>query len=404
MAGLRLFLLYGILFYIFPFLLFLFFGWHKNFHALSVEGFIFGFILTFIAFFVTIFGGFTRRTIRPIFSFSIRSRGFSFFVILHAFVFLVLSIQMNKLFTISFRHSGPSLSQAGLLAQLYIVFKAICAPLVVMYLKALFNGMRLNFFVRISCFILVISLLIFQIAAFDVLFMLIFLLFSLGYSVTNKVLNISPKYIAILSFPAILATVFLGIGTKVGFQGVFDYIDSGGVGRIATYLQYRQGIYFFSSILNYASLDVVFSSWIEGVAVLFDLFKYRLNVIFGNALEQPILSNLNVLNFSKIYVDYFSDKRVGASPGLLSAFIYLAPVPICFLLLFIFVRVFSVLINSSFPKNKVPLAYFFILLICFFGVFNNPLHVYTAIGPDMVKSMLLFLALLVTIKGDRKNG
>jgi len=396
------FRVYIIVFYAIPFVLFIFLGWHKNFVELDHVQLLGGGLFTFLALLFVVFSSRTKRKIKiPLkvrfHSFLAKSSIFAFSIGL-----LITAILMNQKFGTSFRHTGPNLSEAGIIAQMFTVLKSLCASIMIFYIRAIYYGFKVGFMHRLICFTLMLAYAVFPIAAFDVIFMVFFAgVFLLG-SAFRVLLVMKNRYLMMLGFPLVFLVVAMGISTKVGFDGLYAYIWQDGSSRILSYMQYRQGIYFFSSVINYSTLSVITEYWFMGWEVVLDSINYRASVILGDPLQRPEITNLNVLNFSQIYAEYAGKVDVGASPGLLSAFMYIFPFPVNLVFLGLFVHVVCLCINTAF-RHKSHLGIVFFILMCFFGVLNNPIHVFSSVGPDMVKVFSLFASLLIGIKGCSKR-
>ena len=388
----RLFNLYIIIFCILPTSLFFIFGWHSNFVQVDEINIYLSLSIFFISIITVYLATYTRFRYQPLFNLNTNNLYFTSFLFLIGFSFLILAIIMKSKFGVSFRHSGPNLSQAGPIAVIFSIIKGFIAPIFIIYARIVFAGAQLNLIHKFNSLSIALAFIIFPIAAFDVIYILLFFLFSFKNSWAQKIFRMKVKRVLLIGIPMGILVILLGLSTKVGFENLYGYLENSGV-TILKYLQYRNGVFFFSSMVNFSSPDFFLFNWIEGNKVTFDMLQYRTEVILGNAPDKNTLSNLNVLNFKNVFNSYNESMEIGASPGLLLCFHYFMPFPVSLCLLYLFTVIISSLLNFAFPRHKPSYFLAFCIMIAFFGVINSPIHVFTALGPDILKVIFLLLSL-----------
>lgn len=396
----KLFRLYLVIFLIIPLFTFFLVGWHSNFKIVSNINLAFALTILSISSFVVLVAA-RDINLKTFITLDLNKGKSRFLFLTVGFIFLLLSLYMKSNYGISFRHSGPSLSAAGSLAVIFSIFKGIIAPIFIVYARYVLRKEKLSVTNRLNSFIIMTALVLFPVAAFDVIFIFIFMFFCFSQRIGYKLFTMNFIPFIALGIPLAVLVIFMGISTKIGFDNLTSYIHESGF-NLLKYLQYRNSVFFFSSLVNFSDPYFLISGWVEGANVTISMLVYRLEVIFGLSPEKLVLGNLNVLNFKNVFSSYESSMEIGASPGLILSFFYVLPFPVSLMILFCFVYFLSGLLNSAFDDNEA--GYFLVccVLVALFGVINNPVHVMTAIGPDIVKLLFLFLSLFINITERKK--
>lgn len=395
--GKQFFNFYLMMYIFIPLVCFLLFGWHDNFWPIEIENMTLSLSILFLSIITVLFASSRQVSFKPLFSMDINNKFFVTCCLLISILFLIFSLILSISYGESFRHSGPDLSEAGMQAILHTTLKGSSVAIFIIYIRAFLLNEKLNPFHRLSSFFISMAFIVFPVAAFDVIYCCVFLFFVLGHAFTSKLLNMKFLLGVILGIPILLGIIFLGISTKIGFENTFDYFSENGF-SVLKYLQYRLSVFFFSTLICFSSLESLFIMWSEGLTVTTDMIIYRLELLFGLNPDRLIVSNLNVLNFKNVFVNYDPSMQIGASPGLLLCFLYLSPFPLFLFFLYFFVFGISGIFNSAFGKEKKSYFLVFCLIIAMHGIINNPIHVSTSIGPDLVKLFLILMSLTVRIK------
>jgi len=379
-----------------PTVLFLIFGWHDNFNYVDGDYIYLGLIVLFLASIAVYLASQNTKKLKSIIKIDINNSISGMILLCIGISFLILAILMKAKFGVSFRHSGPSLSAAGPIAVIFSISKGAIAPIFILYSRLIMLNEELNWMHKLNSVFISIALFVFPIAAFDVVYLLLFFLFALQPKKVMKLFTMKIGLVLLLGTPILILIIFMGLATKVGFENLTDYLINSGL-TVFKYLQYRNGIFFFSSLVNFTSFEALFFNWVEGVETTLNMLVYRGEVILGLAPDKLVIGNLNVLNFKNVFSNYDSSMEIGASPGLLLCFFYFMPFPISIVVLYFFVLFISALLNHAYPKHEASYFLVFCILIAMFGLINNPIHVFTAIGPDIIKICLLFFSLGITI-------
>lgn len=381
---------------IIPFVIFLIFGWHTNFRPLELENMMLGGIFVSLSVMTVLFASSRQVYFKPLFNIKINNRFIvsCFFCI--SIVFFTFSLILSESYGESFRHTGPNLSEAGINAIFHSVMKGATVAIFIIYIRGLLLSLKFNAFHRISSFIICMGYVVFPVAAFDAIYATMFLFFALGHAFSSKLLYMNLISGIIIGIPILLGIYLLGISTKVGFENTFEYFSESGLVALR-YFQYRLSVFFFSAFIGYSSIESLLLNWVEGVSVTAEMILYRLELLFGLSPDRLIISNLNVLNFKNVFMNYDASMEIGASPGLILCFLYLAPFPLALFLLYFFVFGLSGILNSAFGKGKRSYFIVFCLITALHGIINNPIHVLTSIGPDMVKLLLIVFSLTASL-------
>lgn len=392
----KFFKLYISIFIFMPAILFIIFGWHDNFNQVKGKYIYLGLVVLFLASIVVYLASTRNTKLKPIIKININNSTFGMLLLFVGISFLICSILMKSKFGVSFRHTGPGLSAAGPIAVIFSIFKGAIAPVFILYSRLIMLDQELNWMHKLNSLCISAALFLFPIAAFDIVFLLLFFLFAIQPTRVMKIFTMKVGLVILIGTPVLISIILMGLATKVGFENLIDYlIDSGP--SVLKYLQYRNGVFFFSSLVNFTSLDALFFNWNEGVETTINMLVYRVEVILGLTPDKLVIGNLNVLNFKNVYSNYDTSMEIGASPGLVLCFFYFMPFPISLIILYFYVLFISALLNHAYPKNEASYFLVFCILIAMFGLINNPIHVFTAIGPDIIKVCLLLFSLAITI-------
>lgn len=388
--------IYFVLFYIIPIGILCVFGWHENFVFNGEIALTFSLMLMLVVL-LAAYASQTKKCFKPLFYVNVLSLWPGVLLLALSFLFLFLSVEMKKVYGVSFRHTGVSLSQGGLVVQLFALCKATLAPVFILFLRLLHQSYFPGNLMRFIALIWAISIFVFPIAAVDVLYFLGFFCIALFPSTFISMLSWSFARTIPVIVPGVLLVIALGIATKVGFSDFWSYVNDSGM-RIVKYLQYRNGVFLFATLVNFSQLDFLTTGWKYGLDTSADMLSFRISSVLGLETDRNPVSNLNVLNFSRIFSGYQYGMDAGASPGLLLAFFYVFPFPIAFLALFVYIRAICLLINGAFGSIGNGIIIPAYLVIILFGMLNSPVHVFTAVGPDLYKVALLILAMMVGLR------
>lgn len=204
-----------------------------------------------------------------------------------------------------------------------------------------------------------------------------------------------------LVLPAMLiGMIYFGYVNKVGTEGA-DYVTTkiGYTGILLATVVRVSTSYF--SVVAFATnhlFDMAYYGEIYSVPL--DRFWYRLSLILSPTMpmDRPDFLNigrLNLLNYSKIEDAYWMGPVGGASPGMVASGFYLAPFPIGFILMALFVVLFARLLNGIMPRDGAKARLFLPLFFLQYlnTVVESPIDD-LAIDPSLLFSLFTFIALI----------
>lgn len=388
-------------YYLLPILLVALMGWHRNF-AFVPTGLLLLSTLVLFALSMCVIG-FSRTEKRLYirgFVINVKFLDYAFLVFIASF--FILSLYMAASFGSNFRHAGPALSDAGSVAILFTTLKVVVPCFLLYRLRKIGQNININYLDRITGLTLVVSLIIFPIAAFDAVYILILSMLS-SRILSRKIYFLGIWKTIILGVFVLSGLVYFGLSSKIGFEESLRYLSEYG-DRFLVYLQYRVSVFYASFIVFFVDLNSLLYGWLEGVSVVFDSIVYRLGFVLGLDIERPYVTNINVLNFRKIYPEYNDLYEIGASPGLLLSFFYYFPAPLAFLVLLSFIHIFSRILNNIANGQRPGYLVVAVTVVAFYGVISNPLHMFLNIGPELVKGVALLMTSVVGLGDVRASN
>lgn len=207
--------------------------------------------------------------------------------------------------------------------------------------------------------------------------------------------------ITLIVFPLVIGSMaYFGFFNKAGSAGVAQFISRGGYLAIVASTVARASTSYFS-VLAFAQkrlFDLEFYK--EIYAIPLNSFWYRLSLIFSPnlPLDRPeifSITRLNLLNYLKPMEAYTLGPVGGASPGMVAAGFYMAPFPMGFILMSLYVLFFARLINGAVRDKaaKVTVLLPLFLVLYLNTLVESPLD-NVAIDPQPVFVVLLILALV----------
>lgn len=397
----RIFFLYFSFWYIIPYCLMLLLGKHKNFSYATANIDVFSTTICIILIVCTLC---MTQISKPIKCGNLRLGSKREKILQNIFFFIGIVMFCSALvsamtYGVTYRSSGPRLSESNYLVLIFFALKPFSVIFLIYLLKREILHPARAYKLRFICLFFACSYLVFPVAAFDVLFVLFFLIYAISFRAFKSVF-LNNSIVSLLFLMVMLAgIVLMGVSTKVGFEKIIWYFYEYGANFIR-YLQYRISFYFASFEINLFLLINDSYHYVDGLNVIFESLAYRIKLLTGQAAIRPDFPNINVFNFSHVFANYKQGSEVGGSPGLLAAFLQIFPMILAIPIMLIYAFGLSGVLLSSFKLANFGLTTNLILVFVLHGLLNSPVHVSTTLGPELIKTIFIFAMLLVKFEAE----
>jgi len=302
--------------------------------------------------------------------------------------FLVLALIFSSQYSYSFRHH-VRFQEAGKLVMLVFGIKAYFSSMVFGLLLMTLNGFYITKFQRLINVLVLISMVLTATSSYDVLFILIILLFCIKLEKpifmtkkSNGVVgfiktNFKYLFVGVFGFLAL----FMGVANKYGVETSTQLLFSG---EFFFLVIRRISMWYVSlqiageSILNDLSISME-----ANVGLLQDIFR-RFSIILGQPADKPEIWGINRMNHTIVYPVITS--HAGSSPGLFATIFYIPFFPsgivVVSLYIIFILRNFGDLLKYS-RANLSLVSY--PLLVLFLGVFfESPIEQINLIGKSFI--------------------
>lgn len=318
-------------------------------------------------------------------------------------IFLVVSIDFSSKYGMNFRQSGGStVSESGGAIIIMLALRSFSKVFFVYLLLKHANNIQILAWQRklagvaSLCFALTLNV------SVDILFIMFGLLFLLKketFLFENRegiLKSFKNKIFRIVLILAIgLGVVFIGNANKIGEDQALElFTDVDNIGKIILHTSKRISVWYVSviSIGNQYSLssNELSLTAFEGV---FSNLSSRFNLImFGEKSEVNEVWSVNRLNFLEINKFTHND-RTGTSPGLVASGYYLPFFPFNFICIAFYTVFMLRYFSKSLHRFKGSFNLFgrFFLLFFLITLFDSPVDLINIISPSFV-AVIFFLA------------
>lgn len=333
-----------------------------------------------------------------------------FFLIAIGVLVFPLAIKFQSDFGISFRHSSQALSEAGFLPQFITLYKSFFVGLVTYGFILVLRRIELSMFLRLGLGVHTLNWTLCANGAVDVLWVFLGFTLAIKGSGAGKLLltNMGEKgyfkvfFVLLISGFAVFGIIFFGYVNKVGFDAAYEIFANEFASRVIYYLYYRLVVFV-------SSLDMILERGLDvqtnllAVKLEYDVFMYRLGIIFDFFYAKPEVKGINQLNYLTLY-RYPANETSGASPGPIASFGYMPFLPINFVLAGFYIALIRNTCRKVFsiPNDTIPTFFSMLIFILIgFVFFHNPISAFTKVGPEIFKTVFFIYVFAMAIKKSR---
>lgn len=325
-------------------------------------------------------------------------------VLILTFIFFTISIYFYEEFSYGFRHTGPSLSDAGddiiLLSILKTFFKAYLFITFIYYLKSkvILNKWYVYLLVALSFWFS-------KSASSDIPVVFISLIFCFNKPnlLTQSSKKVARKFkIFNNSITRLILIIFLGFGVVfMGFANKYGFDEAKNVFLSEKDLIMEQTILRVST--HYASNFAAFKAYEENSYTIKEAIPGTINNLYsrveylfsGVALKRGRVWSINRANYLNLF-NYTDSDKTGASPGVLASIYYTNNLPIGILLISMYLIFIVKVLKVSFEKATLKLNLLGLLIGVFLIMpfFESPLDNINIINTSFIYLYFTIVTLL----------
>lgn len=315
-----------------------------------------------------------------------------------ALAFLALSAFFAYKFDSSFRHSNR-VSEAGLVVYALYVAKPLCLYIVLRYLFYLAEGNAMPGVGRVSCILIGVGCILSSTGSFAVFGIVASFAaaFLSGNIVRTKIKARSYLKYMLPALALAAVVVFTGFAKKVGYEQALELMLNEDQGIVELLVLRGSTSFVSGAVLSVRSvMEPLNTAAIEGTL---NTLLYRLNFILPfNRGSGEYMESINRLNYEEIDRHRLLD-RAGASPGLVASFLHLPFFPISLLLLFVYLKYLSSLLERNAPEGSGGMPLLMISsLALILPVFESPLSIFNLFDPVAVTFAVLIFGQNIELK------
>jgi len=311
-------------------------------------------------------------------------------VVAIAFILLLaLSLEFNRRFNASFRHSN-SFAAAGGIAILTFTLRAYCLTIILISAskKEIVHLTPLHYLSFLFSTFLSMS------GSYDALFLLAAAyIFMLRHrrKLVRVAVKIFDKFDIIFILFTVSAVGVFGIFNKIGYDLTVAYFSGGGFSELLSLIGNRLFYHFYSVSHHVNNILDSFQLGFEAFKVTIFETGRRLSVLIGIPLESAEIKTAKRLNFLSISPNF--RETAGASPGLLGS-IFFFPGSILFLPIHIIIiqNISDCFSNIMGNNRKYNLLVYLLAMVIFQAICDSLIDTFNPFGPSFLYLFVLVCA------------
>jgi hypothetical protein len=319
--------------------------------------------------------------------------------------YFVLGVWFSQNYSLNFRHQ-ESLSEAGGLAFFLFGFRSwFKAYLLYLILKHL-NGVNITLFDRTILFSSMISLALAPVSSYDVIFLALSFLLSLGlenivfprYRSKNILKKIANLFKPILGVVLVVATVYSGTANKIGTEATNELFLEGDVTEFFLMKTVQRASTWMVSIMaitkepdNFIDPDMA----AETMSGIISNLGLRMCKLVGTECgEPPKYWSVNRRNFYYVYRPELWAPRTGSSPGIFASAFYIPFFPIGVILVVLYTLFVLRRLSGALHREGIHLDMIGVFLLLFFvsALFESPIDYINFLSPSFIYALFYFAA------------
>jgi len=391
---------YLVIYYILPLLLGGFFNYsYLDFYKGTPE-FLYTLpaIIIYFAIFIVIYK-FTPEIATPLKNFHIRSFSLPLVNLFITLVFLLLAIKFNSEYGLAYRHSGAAISDSGGYVVVVSLMKVYFSMFLLLKLADLSFGIEITKVDALTIFTGVIGFYFATTASFDILRILIGVLLLILFFTKKDLLTINKKNSSLASAFIVVVTMgvgfvavlFFGLANKMGFQGAYEFLTTGGAIDFIKIPLARLSVHFYSLSyhLTYSLTDFDFQ--FESLPNVLNNLAFRIGYLLDIDIEKPDISSTGRLNSLSIYIE--PRERNGASPGLIGSIFFIPFFPLSLIFSILYICFVLKKLESIFYESGKNLSLLTVLyaLACAQAFTDSQIDMINFVGVGGIQLCFLYL-------------
>lgn len=320
--------------------------------------------------------------------------------LLFSISYIACSYIYMRSFGLSFRQSGPRISESSSVVIVMMFFQAYFVALTLLYMSRLSFKYKFNSIEKVTTFISFLAFVLSIGSAYDVFKTFCVFLVMLAMCTKHNFYYLKEKNtptklaVKIISGSGVvLLSFFVGVANKIGINQSLTYLTTLSFENfiILPLRRISYHLYTLTYHLNYSLFDTELQT--KGFGDIIDSFIFRALYLAGFHPAKPEVGGFSRLNSLRIYVE--NNAINGVSPGMVGSFFFFPYFPANLILWSIFLVFIAEKISDLFNKKAtMSLIGIIYLLMVFQSIVDSSLEFLNPISKPGLALIFLFLAWL----------